>query len=224
MRTWRRLVLFLAAFAVSFSATAAWAGIVKDGKKTMNNHVDGAAANVKGNSFNPRNGQCVLYSVTTTSETSHVHVETGVERCDSSTLDECDSGHLFAERWGGGSIYHCNQGGTFSNGTAYYGSSFRNTSTSTTVTGSIGSASIPQSGFGLSDTVTGRTWAEATGGSACPTSNPDGHFGHWDRYLYGTGWITVSDPWSYHTGGPGEAYGPCWTVGPSNSNGGYDVY
>jgi hypothetical protein len=136
----------------------------------------------------------------------------------------CDGGHVFAEAWAGGSSsYRCDQGDVFSNGTAYYGSSFRDSASSTTVSGSISGAEISQSGFGLSDNVKTRTWAEASGASACPTGNPGGHFGFWKRYVYGSGWITIGDPFSYHTGGPGEAYGPCWVVENITANGSYDV-
>jgi hypothetical protein len=35
--------------------------------------------------------------------------------------------------------------------------------------------------------------------------------------------VTVSDPESYDTGGPGVAYGPCWSVGILSGSGSYSV-
>jgi hypothetical protein len=65
-----------------------------------------------------------------------------------------------------------------------------------------------------------RTFGEVTTGSSCPGGAPDGHFGHFSRYKYGIGWLTNTDPgmWYQRVG-----FGPCWTIGPVNSNGGYDV-
>lgn len=222
MRTLRRLGLFVAAFLLSFGITTAWAGFDKEGKESFDHSVDGSSANVRGDDFgNVNNGTCVLYSVSVQDVGNGSQLEAGIVRCDGTTFSNCNTrGVFYVERINSSGGVLCHPGNSFSDGTAYYGSVFRNSNTSDTFSGSIGNAENSLSGFSTSTDVRARTFAEVTSGSSCPGNNPKGHFGYFSRYNYGQGWDVMQDPGSYSAH---VAFGPCWTVENSGNNGGYDV-
>jgi hypothetical protein len=61
---------------------------------------------------------------------------------------------VFVERYNGSS-YFCTRGYSFADKYQYDATTYRTSSTSTTLSGQINGASLSQSGFGLSDTITG---------------------------------------------------------------------
>jgi hypothetical protein len=222
VRTLSRFGLFFAAFLLSFGMATAWAGFDKEGKVSFDNSVDGSSANVRGDDFgNIDNGTCVLYSVSVQDNGNLHQLEAGIVRCDGTTFSSCNTrGITYVERWYSNTNTSCDPGGTFSDGTPYFGSVFRDSNSSDTFHGSIGSAENFASGFSLSTDVVARTFAEATSGSSCPNNNPKGHFGYFSRFNYGPGWEIMQDPGHYtvHVG-----FGPCWSIENSNNNGAYDV-
>lgn len=140
-RTFYALALSVA-FVCGFSATAL--AVVQDGRvSTNNNPIDGASVYVRGDSFNARSGQCVLYGMLTYSNNGR-HVESGVVRCVSASIDgTCPSGNVFNERFNGSS-YFCTPGGTFTNGSEIYVYNRRNSAGSDTFTTYGGGASVCQ--------------------------------------------------------------------------------
>ena len=212
-------VVILAAFMCGFGCTAAVASVVgQHGRRTDSAVIDGTASGVIGNSFNPRSGQCVLYSILIYNESDPHMVETGLVRCTGATIDgTCTGGHGFAERYTGVSLY-CNQGNSFTNGTRYNPGISRDSSTS--FSGAVLGVSIAQGGFPTSDSIHAYAWGEATGGSSCPTSGNSGSFRDWQRFITGSGWAIISAPPVFHGGTlPGA---PCLSVG-SYSAGDFDV-
>lgn len=223
----RRPVLLLPTLAimlmVSWSfASAASASIDQDGRVSGSTSVDGSYAQVIGNSFDETADQCVLYSVLSYDSTAPRQLESGLVRCSyPATIDgSCPGGQTFVERWDGSNFF-CVSGYSFTNGTAYDATTYRNSGTQ--FLGSVNGASNGQSGFGANDDIQGYAWGEATGGSTCP-SPAHGTFNTWQRYVFGVGWSYVTGS-SIFRGGVGNMCGtPCWpTVSATDSSGGFDV-
>ena len=63
MRVVLRVTVAVVAFMVGFGSTVAFADVSQDGRRTDSTSVDGTTAGVIGNTFSPRSGQCVLYSI-----------------------------------------------------------------------------------------------------------------------------------------------------------------
>jgi hypothetical protein len=135
----------------------------------------------------------------------------------------CAGGHAYVEEFDHGS-YSCQAGYSFTNDTYYDATTYRNSSSSTTFTGHIDGQTSTQGGFGLNDTIVGFAWAEATGGSTCP-SIVKGSFLSWERYFTTSGWGYVDNstfnPQNDYSGLIGD---PCWDhVGSVNSTGDFVV-
>jgi hypothetical protein len=129
---------------------------------------------------------------------------------------------VFVERYNGSS-YFCTPGYSFDNIYQYDATTYRNGPSSTTFTGQINGASLSQGGFGLSDTIYGLAWGEATGGSTCPSSI-SGSFVDWEKFDYSAGWtfVTGSDRYRFSSGMSGT---PCWnTITSTGSKGDFDVH
>lgn len=229
MATVRRLVLFVSAFLLGFGVTAAWAGWDKEGKQSTDTSVDGSSANVRGDNFGSiRSHTCVLYSVSVQDGINKRQVEAGIVRCSGTysdgspyTFSSCGArGVTYVETWLADNTATCGVGGSFTDGTAYYGAVVRNSDSSDTFTGSIGSASHHLGSFHISSDVYARSFGEVTAGTQCPGDNPVGHFGYFSRFNYGQGWDEITTPMSYS---PGGGFGPCWSIEDSGSNGGYYV-
>lgn len=209
--------------AIGAVLSPASAGLDQDGRYSNTHNVDGSYTRLQGHTFNPTSGQCVLYSVLSYDSTAGRQVESGIVRCNGASIDgTCPSGHVFVERYNG-SAYYCTPGYSFDPIYQYDATTYRTSSTSTTFTGHINGASLSQSGFGLSDNITGYAWGEATGGSACPSSN-SGSFVDWEKFDYSVGWtyVTSSTVYRYYYGMSGA---PCWnTITSTGSKGNFDVH
>jgi hypothetical protein len=224
----KRPVLLLPALATMFMVSWSFASVAnaynvdQDGRVTGANNVDGSYAQVIGNSFDETADQCVIYSVLSYDSTAPRQLESGLVRCSSpATIDgSCPGGHTFVERWDG-SNYRCVSGYSFTNGTEYDATTYRNSGTQ--FLGSINGASNGQSGFGANDNIQGYAWGEASGGSTCP-SPASGNFTTWQRYVFGVGWSDVTGS-SIFRGVLGNMSGtPCWpTVSATDSSGGFGV-
>lgn len=205
------------------SASAAYD---QDGRRTGSTSIDGSYAEVTGNGFSAVSGHCVLYATLSSDSTASRQVESGVLRCNGGTLDPttsaCPGGYAYVERFNGTNFY-CDSGYAITNGVAYDATTYRTGGSSTTFHGHIDGAAIDQAGFGLSDSVRGYAWGEATGGTKCPGASK-GTFGSWERYDTSTGWHLVSAS-SLHRGVSGSMSGtPCWaTISSVNSTGGFYV-
>jgi hypothetical protein len=220
--------LFILAFVLGFGTTTAWAGWDKEGKESTDYSVDGASADVRGDSFGAiRNGTCVLYSVSVEDVSIYYQLEAGIVRCSGTNPDgstamfsTCNARGVTYVEAGYTDTYTCDPGGRFDDATTYFGSLKRDNDSSTRFSGTIGSASNAMSGLSTGNGVHARTFAEVTSGTQCPGNSPVGHFGYFSRYNYGQGWDTITTPWQYshHAG-----FGPCWSIEASNNNGGYNV-
>ncbi|GAB3768714.1 hypothetical protein FB382_002654 [Nocardioides ginsengisegetis] len=115
-----RGLLLSTTFISVFSGAAAW-GLAQDGRISDSNNIDGASAQIDGESYNPSNPSCVVYSVIVASFDSRGlprrQVETGLMRCNNATVDSgaCTGGHAVAERYNGVGFV-CVEGNTFNNG------------------------------------------------------------------------------------------------------------
>jgi hypothetical protein len=198
------------------------AEVDQDGRYSNAHNVDGSYVRLQGHSFNPTSGQCVLYSTLSFDLTAHKQVESGIVTCNGQSIDEtCPSGHVFVERFDGTS-YFCTPGYTFLSKYQYDATTYRTSSTSTTFSGQINGASLSQSGFGLSDYITGYAWGEATGGTFCPVSQ-DGSFIYWEKYDTSAGWTYITSSTVDHYS-DGMAGAPCWSrISSTNSTGGFNV-
>ena len=218
------LCLSLALVLAGAALSPVSAGLSQDGRNSNAHNVDGSFARLQGHTFNPTTGQCVLYSVLSFDATgTQRQVESGIVKCNQATIDgTCTSGHVFVERYNG-SGYFCTPGYSFDPIYQYDATTYRISSTSTTFTGHINGASLSQSGFGLSDNITGYAWGEATGGSVCPSTN-SGSFIDWEKYDTSVGWTyvtssTVYRHWASMVGAP------CWTtITSTGSKGNFDVH
>jgi hypothetical protein len=223
--TYRLLVFIVALCAGLGLSVGAWASFTHSYRYSGNTSVDGASANVRGNSFNPRNNQCVLYAIVMRDFTNgQAQMEAMLPRCDDgTTIDaQCHNGFGALERLTASGVAGCDQGNSFVNDTDCYGWIQRRSSSSTIVDGGILNASLPSGadGFFLSDTTRVQGWGEATGGTACPTSAHSGHIGFFSKYLYGDGWSLVTQS---NKDSDAFGFGPCWTVEAVGPNGGFDV-
>lgn len=220
-----QVCVFLGAFLIGSSiTTSAFGQFQQDGRRTDATDVDGTSAYLRGDSFYAASGDCVLYAVLVYDATAGRMVQTGLVRCDGTSIDgTCEGGHRFAERFNGSS-YFCNPGGSFDNGDLIYAYIDRNGASSTTMSGAIGSASNSQSGFGLNNNVRAYAWGESTSGgnATCPTGNAQGEFTLWDKYKNTSGWTTVSNASIFH--GSDGVSGPCWTIGVQQSDGGFHAW
>lgn len=219
----------LAATALAVVASGALGGVNsadaaydQEGRRTGTAAADGSYAEIAGNGFPARSGQCVLYAALTTDfDGTQRQIESGLVRCNGANIDgTCFDGHAFVERYNG-TNYYCQQGYTFTNNTAYDATTYRQSSTSTTFTGHVNGASLTQAGFGLADEVRGIAWGEATGGTGCPSPSR-GTFRSWKRYDTSSGWslVTGSTVWTDHAGITGA---PCWVASPVSATGEFDV-
>jgi len=218
------LSLVLVLLGASLSPVSA--GVSQDGRNSNAHNVDGSFARLQGHTFNPTAGQCVLYSVLSFDASgTYRQVESGITQCNgvAGGIDgTCPSGHVFVERYNG-SGYFCTPGYSFDPIYQYDATTYRTSSTSTTFTGHINGASLSQSGFGLSDNITGYAWGEATGGGVCPSTN-SGSFLDWEKYDTSVGWTyvtssTVYRHWASLVGAP------CWTtITSAGSKGDFDVH
>jgi hypothetical protein len=217
------LSIWLALVGASLSPVSA--GVDQDGRYSNASNVDGSFTRLKGNTFNPTSGQCVLYSVLSFDSKAGAQrqIESGIVKCNGASIDgTCPSGYSFVERYNG-SAYFCTPGFAFNPIYQYDATTYRTSSTSTTFTGHINGVYLSQSGFGLSDNIKGYAWGEATGGSACPSSN-SGSFLDWEKYDTSVGWtyVTSSSVQRYSSGMSGA---PCWnTITSTGSKGNFDVH
>lgn len=211
------VAIMLATVSPGFSA------VDQEGRGSTADAVDGSYAQIVGNGFSANSGQCVIYSALTTDFTGNERqLEAGLFRCSGTAeLDGvCPGDHSFVERYNG-SAYYCTTGYSFDNNTAYDATTYRTSSTSTTLTGHVNGASLDQAGFGLGDTTRAYAWGEATGGSsACPAPSR-GTFNVWQRYNTSNGWhyVTSNTVQRYYTG----ISGPCWTASATSSTGAFNV-
>lgn len=220
MRGVTRLSAVALGLALGFGSAAAFASVDQDGRFTSTTNVDGTTVDITPSSFNAASGQCVLYSVLLYDNSSPRHVETGVVGCNGANIDgTCTSGYGFSERYDG-SNYYCAQGSTFPTGSASNALIERSAGT-TTMWGSTVGSYISQTGFGATDSIQSYAWAEATGGSACPSRPHTAAFTSWKKFTNASGW-------SYVTSAPTYAYGqfptsPCWTIGSLSTTGDFNV-
>ena len=221
MRGVARLSAVALSLVLGFGSTAAFAQVDQDGRQTSTSNVDGAVVYITPNSFNAASNQCVVYSLLLYDWSSPRHVETGVISCNNATIDgTCTSGHGFSERYDG-SAYYCAQGSTFTTG-SFNSAIVERSSGTAAMWGGTDGAYISQTGFGATDTIYSYVWAEATGGSACPSSPHSVAFTIWKKFQNANGW-------SYVTSAPIYTYGqfptsPCWTVGSLSSTGDFNAW
>jgi hypothetical protein len=216
------IVLSIWLLAIGAILSPASAGLDQDGRFSNAHNVDGTYTRLQGHTFDPRSGQCVLYSVLTFDSTSSRQVESGIVKCLGTSIDgTCPSGYAFVERFNG-SAYFCTPGYSFDPIYQYDATTYRSSSTSTTFTGQINGASLSQSGFGLSDNITGYAWGEATGGSACPALN-SGSFVDWEKFDYSVGWTYITTSTVYRRSSSMSG-APCWnTITSTGTKGNFDV-
>ena len=204
------------------TAAPAMAGLDQDGRKTGTTAADGSYSRLVGNGFSATSGQCVLYAALSYDSTSDRQIESGLVRCNGAAIDgTCPDGQVFVERYNGSS-YYCTPGYSFDNNTQYDATTYRTGATSTTFTGHINGAQMSQAGFGLSDSVRGYAWGEATGASTCPSPSK-GTFTNWKRYDTSAGWSYVTSS-TTHRYASGQSGAPCWdTISSPASDGGFYV-
>jgi len=220
MRGVRLLSALALGLALGFGSTAAFASVDQDGRETSGTNLDGATVTITPNSYNPASSQCVVYSILLYDNTSPRQLETGVIGCNGATIDgTCTSGHGFSERYDG-SAYYCAQGSTFPTGSTNP-ALIERTSGTTAMWGATVGSYISQTGFGATDSIRSYVWAEATGGSACPSRPHSVGFTIWKKFINASGW-------SYVTSAPPYIYGqfpasPCWTIGSLSSTGDFNA-
>lgn len=220
MRGVTRLSAVVLGLALGFGSTAAFASVDQHGRATSAANLDGATVIITPNSFNPVSNQCVVYSVLLYDNSSPRHVETGVIDCNSATIDgTCTSGHGFSERYDG-SAYYCAQGSTFTTGSATNALIERSSGT-TAMWGATAGSYISQTGFGATDSIQSYAWAEATGGSACPSSPHSVAFTSWKKFINASGWSYVASAPTYNFGQFPTS--PCWTVSSLSSTGDFNA-
>lgn len=217
MRWFRRAAVAVTAFVVGFGFASAF-GQAQDGRLTPAHHVEGANADITGDSFSPVYNQCIIYGVLVFDATASVQVEVGLVRCASSTLEAdgtCRGGHVFAES-ASSSGFNCNEGPTFDNGEMVVGYISRDTSTK--LSGYIRGTGITRTGFIDGDDIRSLAWGEAVrGGGLCPSGPHVGHIDDWRREIDGSfDWVNNSD--LFH-GDPLH----CWTVSAASATGDFDV-
>jgi hypothetical protein len=195
----------------------------QEGRTAGSDSVDGSYAQLVGNGFSAKSHECVVYATLTADQTHPHQIEAGVLRCNNATFDGgmCNDGHAYVEAFNGSS-YTCKQGYTFTNNTAYDATTYRTSTTSTTLYGHINGASATQGGFGLNDATHATSLGEVIGtNTSCPAPSR-GTFKVWQRY-------NASNGWHYVGGGSVKSshYGiydaPCWTASAVSATGGFDV-
>ncbi len=220
MRGLTRLSAVALGLALGFGSTAAFASVDQDGRFTSAVTLDGATVYITPSSFNPASGQCVVYSVLLYDNSNPHQLETGVVGCNGATIDgTCTSGHGFSESFDGVN-YHCGQGSTFPMGSATNALIERSSGT-TTMWGTTAGSYISQAGFGATDSIQSYAWAEATGGTTCPSRPHSVSFASWKQFTNASGW-------SYVTLAPTYFYGqftasPCWTIGSLSFTGDFNA-
>lgn len=208
----RFFAISLVALVFGFSAgSGAFAAVDQRGYGTVSASVDGTTAQLTPHSFHPVTGQCVLYAALIANFTHPLQVETGVVKCNSSSIDgTCTSDHSFSERFDGQS-YFCAQGNSF----------LLDQAQTAFVQRSAGSY-MSQSGFASGHQLQAFAWAEATGGSWCPTDSPVGHFAEWKKFSAASGWSYVSVGLLV-SNSVGIVDAPCWSISTLSASGDFDA-
>ncbi|MEN9711088.1 MAG: hypothetical protein RL441_1080 [Actinomycetota bacterium] len=218
----RGLAISFVALAIGvLGQTGAFAGIDQEGYRSSSLSVDGTTAILTPHSFHPWAGHCALYSVLILDWTQPRQMETGLVKCSGSTLDGvCTSDHSFTERFDGSS-YFCAQGATFQLDQAQ-SAIVQRTAGTTSMWATTAGSYMSQSGFASGHQLQAFAWAEATGGSWCPTDSPVGHFAEWKKFSVASGWsyvsvgLLVSDS-------VGIFDAPCWSISTLSTSGDFDA-
>ena len=199
----------------------AFAVIDQEGRVSVSHTVDGSYSRLSGDSFSPKSGQCVIYSVNTSDWTNHRMVQSGLVRCNDKVLDapDCPGGTSFVETEVG-NTYHCVAGYTITNDTQYDATTYRTSSSGSTVHGHVNGASASLGGISVGDDVRAYAWGEATGSSSTCPAPSRGVFTLWKKYDTSAGWTYVTSSSKHHFNSMPST---CWTSISAVSSGEFDV-
>ncbi|MCW2786038.1 MAG: hypothetical protein JWP74_2555 [Marmoricola sp.] len=190
-------LLLTVLFAPTFMATAG-AADDQEGRRTGTSAADGSYAEIFGNGFSATSGQCVLYSVLTVDLTAHRQIQSGLARCDGANIDgTCHDGDAFVESIDANGM-KCTPGYSFTDNTGYDATTYRTSSTSTTMDGHVN-------------------------GALCPSPS-HGTFDSWERYDTSSGWHFVTSSSQHRAYDLAMSGALCWaTIAGVSSAGDFDV-
>lgn len=197
-----KIAAIVAIFAVVFVATAGAAmAVVQSGRHSAWKSFDGVVAHIEGESFHPDAGDCVLYSTLAYDPTDYRQLETGLVRCNGTSIDGTCNNVIFVETWRGpgniaGTNYKCYVHGSFYN-TSFYRFELLRESASSDIFDVYLFASMTHAGsLGSMDPAHNLqiwAWGEHTPHSNCDGYSPAvGHFKDWQKFFYGSGWSYLS--------------------------------
>lgn len=175
--------------------------------------VDGSFVQIHDPVFGPDNGSCVVYVATLTDPASFRQVESGVVRCNGTSLDGSCSGVKYVEVLDNHG-YNCFPHGSFLNSESHAFKVVRNLNGAQVATGYVDGQGYEQGGGFLGNAFAG-SMAEYTRPDAVDCTGWSGteHFANFQRFIYGSGWDYVG----------GSSSTQCWTVGAINSTGDWNA-
>lgn len=193
----------VAALAIVLGAVAASA-LVQGGRHTNNSTANaGTSVSIAGVSFSPGSGHCIAYSTLAFSAVNNKQVESGVVRCNGTSVDGSCDDVKFVET-GSNGAFSCYPHGSFTNSFFHTFKVMRQTGDSPYFFAYIdGTLEEGQGGFSTSNPVELWSWGERTGsGTGCTGWGGSGAFQDWQKLVYGNPWTDIS----------GAISTTCWTV------------